>query len=112
MSTTIQPNLLDILLSESNKKDLSTPNGSEQQLANSQKIQTDAELLAHGLLGLAPNNGLNTQSFDCSLISSLSSLPTQSITYSSPLTYTNPFLTASLLQSAETQEKENQVSTV
>lgn len=92
--TSVQPSLLDLLL--------------KQQLGSSTPT---AELLAHGLLGFQNPSLLGTSNLDCSLISSLSSLPTQSITYSSPLTYANPFLTSSpLLKTVDSFEKfENEI---
>ncbi|EYC33705.1 hypothetical protein Y032_0002g941 [Ancylostoma ceylanicum] len=94
-----QPNLLDLLL--------------KHQLSNRDPA---ADLLAQGLLGL-PSNCLPIcplPQYDppssTLLASTLSSLPTASLTYSSPVTsYSNPFLTASTLINTSTtthEEKE------
>uniref|UniRef100_A0A1I7XSE5 DM domain-containing protein n=1 Tax=Heterorhabditis bacteriophora TaxID=37862 RepID=A0A1I7XSE5_HETBA len=82
------PSLLDILL--------------KHQISAVRDPSTD--LIAQGLLGLAPPPACllpsSLSQFDTSpslLASSLTSLPTSSLTYSSPSTYPNPFLTAPAL---------------
>ncbi|WKY07859.1 hypothetical protein Q1695_007388 [Nippostrongylus brasiliensis] len=96
------PNLLDILL--------------KHQLTNRDPA---ADLLAQGLLGL-PQSYLPMCAYPpydppstTLLASSLSSLPTQSLTYSSPVTsYSNPFLTAPSLISSSTKKNEENEAVV
>ncbi|KJH40815.1 hypothetical protein DICVIV_13222 [Dictyocaulus viviparus] len=92
------PNLLDILL--------------RHQLTNR---DPSTDLLAQGLLGLPPSYypvcGLSQYDPPSStlLASSLSSLPTASLTYSSPVTsYQNPFVTSALSDSLSKTHEENE----
>ncbi|KAE9414419.1 hypothetical protein Angca_000312 [Angiostrongylus cantonensis] len=90
------PNLLDILL--------------KHQLTNR---DPSADLLAQGLLGLPPSYfpicalpQYDTPSSTL-LASSLSSLPTPSLTYSSPITsYQNPFVTSPIYSDSPSKKQE------